>query len=67
MWLHRSNNNDFKAKHWHEGGKEKVFKDSESEALLNKDSCQSQKELRRPLLLIPKRDVKTAQSSQQDS
>ena len=39
------NSGDFDVEDWHGGGKEKIFKDSELDALLAEDSCQTQEEL----------------------
>ena len=44
-WFQRFKNSDFDVEDRHRGGKEKIFKDSESEALLAEDSCQTQEEL----------------------
>ncbi|GFS93901.1 mariner Mos1 transposase [Trichonephila clavipes] len=38
-------NGDFEVEDQHGGGREKVFKDAELEALLDQDSCQTQQEL----------------------
>lgn len=43
--LLRFRNGDFHVEDWHNGGRVKVFKDAELEALLNEDLCQSQEEL----------------------
>jgi len=37
-------NDDFDIEDQHSGGREKVFKDAELEALLQEDSCQTQQE-----------------------
>ena len=42
-------NGDFDVEDRHSGGREKVFKDAELEALLEEDSCQNQEELARSL------------------
>jgi len=44
-WFKRFKNGDFDIEDRHSGGREKVFKDAELEALLHEDSCQTQKEL----------------------
>ena len=36
---------DFDVEDWHDGGKDKIFEDSELEELLAEDSCQTQEEL----------------------
>jgi len=41
-WFQRFKNGDFDVEDWHSGGREKVFKDAELEALLEQDSCQNQ-------------------------
>ena len=41
----RFKSDDFVVKDQHGGGKEKIFEDSELEALLAEDSCQTHKEL----------------------
>jgi len=38
-------NGDFDIEDWHGGGREKVFKDAELEALLHEDLCYTQEEL----------------------
>ena len=43
-WFQRFKIGDFDAEYQHGGGKEKIFKDSELEALLDEDSCQTQEE-----------------------
>jgi len=44
-WLQSFKNGDFDIEDRHDGGREKVFKDAELEALLHGDSCQTQEEL----------------------
>jgi len=44
-WFQRFTNGDFDIEDRHGGGREKVFKDAELEALLHEDSCQTQEEL----------------------
>ena len=44
-WFQRFKSGDFDVKDRHGGGKEKIFEDSEFEALLVEDSCQTQEEL----------------------
>ncbi|GFW78807.1 mariner Mos1 transposase [Trichonephila clavipes] len=44
-WFQRFKNGDFDVEDQHGGGRQKVFADAELEALLDQDSCQSQKEL----------------------
>ena len=44
-WFQRFKSDDFNVKDWHGGGKEKIFEDSELEALLAEDLCQTQEEL----------------------
>ena len=41
-WFQRFNSGDFDVKDRHGGGKQKIFKDSELEALLAEDSYQTQ-------------------------
>ena len=45
-WFQRFKSSDVDVEYRHGGGKEKMFKDSELEALLVEDSCQTQEELR---------------------
>jgi len=40
-WFQRFKNGDFDIEDWHDGGREKVFKDAELEALLHEDSYQT--------------------------
>jgi len=40
-WFQRFKNGDFDVEDRHSGGREKVFEDSELEALLEQDSCQN--------------------------
>ncbi|GFX80012.1 mariner Mos1 transposase [Trichonephila clavipes] len=42
-WFQRFKNCDFDVEDQHGGGREKVFEDAELEALLNHDSCQTNK------------------------
>ena len=51
-WFQRFQNGDFDVENRHGGGKEKIFKDSELEALLAEDSCQTQEELAESLEVI---------------
>jgi len=44
-WFQRFKNGNFDIKDLHGGGREKIFKDAELEALLHEDSCQTQEEL----------------------
>jgi len=44
-WFQRFNNGDFDIENRHSGGREKLFKDAELEALFHEDSCQMQEEL----------------------
>jgi len=44
-WFQRFKSGDFDIEDRHGGGREKIFKDAELEALFHKDSCQTQKEL----------------------
>ena len=44
-WFQRFKNGGFDFEYRHGGGKDKIFEDSELEALLAEDSCQMQKEL----------------------
>ena len=44
-WFQRFKNGDFDVEDRHGGGREKVFEDSELEALLDQGSCQTQQEL----------------------
>jgi len=44
-WFQRFKNDDFDIEDRYGGGREKVFKDAELEALLHEDSCQTQEEL----------------------
>ena len=44
-WFQRFKSGDFDVEDRHGGGKEKIFQDSELEALLVEDSCQTQEEL----------------------
>ena len=44
-WFQCFKSGDFDVEDRHGGGKEKIFKDSELEALLAEDSCQMQEEL----------------------
>jgi len=44
-WFQRSRDGDFDIEGWHGGGREKVFNDTELEALVHKDSCQTQEKL----------------------
>ncbi|GFV02217.1 mariner Mos1 transposase [Trichonephila clavipes] len=44
-WFQRFKNGDFDVEDQHGGGREKVFKDAELEALFDQDSCQTQQEL----------------------
>jgi len=44
-WFQCFKNGDFNIEVRHGGGREKVFKDAELEALLHEDSCQMQEEL----------------------
>ncbi|EGI61179.1 Mariner Mos1 transposase, partial [Acromyrmex echinatior] len=48
-WFQRFKNGDFDVEDRHSGGREKVFEDTELEALLDQDSCQNQEELARSL------------------
>ena len=48
-WFQCFKNGDFDVEDRHSGGREKVFEDSELEALLEQDSCQNQEELARLL------------------
>ena len=43
-WFQRFKSGDFDAEDRHGGGKEKIFKESELEALLSEDSFQTQEE-----------------------
>ena len=40
-WFQRFKRDDFDVEDWHGGGKENIFQDSELEALLAEDSCQT--------------------------
>jgi len=51
-WFQRFKNGDFDIEDRHGGGREKVFKDAELEALLHGDSCQTQEELAESLGMI---------------
>ena len=44
-WFQRFKSGDFYIEDRHGGGKQKTFEDSELEALLSEDSCQTQEEL----------------------
>ena len=44
-WFQRFKSGDLDVEDQHGGGKEKIFEDSEFEALLPEDSCQMQEEL----------------------
>ena len=44
-WFQCFKNDDFDVEDRHSGGKEKVFEDTELEALLEQDSCQNQEKL----------------------
>ena len=44
-WFQRFKSGDFHVEDRHGGGKEKIFENSELEALLAEDSCQAQEEL----------------------
>ncbi|GFT00898.1 mariner Mos1 transposase [Trichonephila clavipes] len=44
-WFQRFKNGDFDVEDQHGGGREKVFEDTELEALLDQNSCQTQQEL----------------------
>ena len=48
-WFQRFKNGDFDIKDRHSDGRKKVFENTELEALLDQDSCQSQEELARSL------------------
>ena len=51
-WFQRFKSGDFDIKDRHGGGKENIFEDSEMEALLTEDSCQTQKETAESLAVI---------------
>ena len=53
-WFQRCKSRDFDVEDWHGGGKEKIFEDSELEALHAEDSCQMQEELTESLGVIQK-------------
>jgi len=44
-WFQHFKNGNFEVEDRHDGGREKIFEDSELEALLDEDSCQTQEEL----------------------
>ena len=44
-WSQRFKGGDFDVEDRHDGGKEKIFEDSELEALLAEDSCRTEEEL----------------------
>ena len=44
-WFQRFKSSDFDIEDRHGGGKQKIFEDSELQALLSEDSCQAQEEL----------------------
>ena len=48
-WFQCFKSGDFDVENRHGGGKKKIIEDSELEALLAKDSCQTQEELAEPL------------------
>ena len=61
-WFQRFKSGDFDVEDRHGGGKEKIIKDTELEALLVEDSCQAQEELAEPLRMTQKAISKRLQA-----
>ena len=66
-WFQRFKSGDFGVEDRHDGGKENIFEDSELEALLAEESCQTQEELPESLEVTQERHFETPQSHGNDS
>ena len=66
-WFQRFKSGDFDVDVWHNGGKEKIFEDSELEALLAEDSCQTREELAESLGVTQQDIIKRLKSHRNDS